>query len=478
MSGLRRRLITPVLVFGTVVLACAPAAAASETLHVGTIPAAVAGGQPFRLTATGTTSNGQARLAIFGQRASEPCAATAQEDGGIVYIGVGVQESFNETFSSPLSLVHGTYLFCGYVFDGSDNEPLSRDEDALVVANADRVAVTPEPAVQIEGQHGSIALTGYADAEVELYVTFKPAGGGCGANAGVDTGTRVVGPGSQSGEYATSVEAPALAPGAYVVCAWLEPLEAPNAAALASNSAALDISPFRGSVSLAVRAESAFGASTPVSVGYEVNAPSEMFMLVPLTATTCASTWQSETVLGLNPFYDPTTEARSRSLGDQLSGRFGLTLPPPPRPGRYVACAWLQAGGAGAGPFSTSFVSLPPGQLPTPPRSHGTPFRGRTSQRLEIVLAYAHARISDLAYEALFRCTHFHALVRERTELPAFRVAGRGRFTHPWRMGTDRGTIHGAVHGARITGTLTETYRSQAGSTCRTPSVAFSATAR
>ena len=70
MTGLWRRLLIPALVAGAWIHAGAPAYA-SESLHLGTVPAAVAGGQPFQLTATGTTNNGQAHLAIFGQPAGK-----------------------------------------------------------------------------------------------------------------------------------------------------------------------------------------------------------------------------------------------------------------------------------------------------------------------------------------------------------------------------------------------------------------------
>jgi hypothetical protein len=449
-------------------------------LQVGTIPSAVAGGEPFQLTAVGTTASGQARLAIFGQPASEPCAATAQEDGGTEYIGVGVEESFDETFPSPLSLVHGDYLLCGYVFDGTDNKPLSRAQELLAVRNRDSIALAPEPQTQIEGQPQSVNVSGYADATVELAITFKPAGAGCAASAAADSGTRATLAGSQSGEYATSVEVPALGPGSYLACSWLEPPEAPGEPPLATSSLVLVINPYRGSVSLSAPAEAAFGANLPLSVGYSVNVPSELYMLEPFGSATCASSWQSVIGVapGINPLYEPFTEARGRFLGSTLSGRFALAIPTPPHPGRYVVCAWLQAAAAGAGPFSTTFTALPFGQLPTPSRLHGRPYRGRTSQHLQIVLAYAHGRISDLTYEAIFRCANYHGPVREHTELSAFRVGGHGRFTHRWQKGSDRGTVQGRVRGSHIAGVLSEVYRSQSGSTCRTPRVAFTAAAR
>jgi hypothetical protein len=465
---------------GAFVFACASAAAASETLHVSTIPSAVAGGEPFQLTAAGTTANGQAHLAIFGQPASEPCAATAQQDGGTEYVGAGVEETFDETFPSPLSLVHGTYLLCGYVFDGTNNEPLSRDEEVLTVSNRDSVTLSGEPQTQIQGQPQSVNVTGYADAPVEVAVTFKPAGAGCAASAAADNGTRANLTGAQSGEYATSVEAPPLGPGSYLVCAWLEPPEAPGDPPLAASSLVLVVHPYQASVSLSAPPETAYGANLSLSVGYSVNAPSELYVLEPFGTSACAASWQSVigVVPGINPLYEPFTEARGRFLGSALSGRFALAVPSPPHPGRYVVCAWLQAGAASTGPFSTTFTALPFGQLPTPSRLHGRPYRGHTSQHLQLVLAYAHGRISDLAYEAFFRCANYHGAVREHTELSPFRVGGHGRFAHHWAKGSDRGTVQGRVRGSRVVGVLSEVYRSQSGSTCRTPRVAFTAMAR
>src|SRR5947209_11023928 len=76
MTGLWRRLLIPALVAGAWIHAGAPAYA-SESLHLGTVPAAVAGGQPFQLTATGTTNNGQAhRRSSDSRRESSPrCTA-------------------------------------------------------------------------------------------------------------------------------------------------------------------------------------------------------------------------------------------------------------------------------------------------------------------------------------------------------------------------------------------------------------------
>jgi hypothetical protein len=240
------------------------------------------------------------------------------------------------------------------------------------------------------------------------------------------------------------------------------------------------ITPYRASVSLAAPAETASGANASIAVAYTTNTPSEMFMLSPLGESTCPSTWQSAIgkILGFNPFFDPITEAQGRFLGNQLSGNFLVSVPPPPHPGRYVVCAWLQAGSASAGPFSTSYTALSAGHLPTPSPSHGKAYRGHTSQRLPLVLAYAHSRISDLTFEALFRCTNTHGLWRERIEVGSFRVSGHGKFSHHWNQGSDRGTVQARVRGSTITGTLTESYRSQTGSTCRTPSVRFRATAR
>jgi hypothetical protein len=202
-------------------------------------------------------------------------------------------------------------------------------------------------------------------------------------------------------------------------------------------------------------------------------------MFVPISETTCASSVSAIRGLGFNPLFEPRTESRSRSIRpNQLSGHLDVTLPPPLRAGKFTVCAWLAAGTVGAGPFSTPLTTLAPGQLPAPPRGRGRAYRGRTSQRLPIVLNFGRGEISNLTYEALYTCIGFHRRVRERTELGQFLVGRHGKFSHRWSKGSDRGTIQGRFNRLKLTGRFTEAYRSQAGSNCRTGSVAFSARGR
>jgi hypothetical protein len=460
----------------------AQAALAAESLEIGTIPVSVAGGHAFEFTANGRTSQLGEVLYIFLQPIGEACATTVEGDHGTLYLeGASLEEGTFSFTSLPVSIIHGSYRLCGYVILGSlgaASAPLSTVSQLFTVANGDSLTLSAEQNPGIQGQQNAIDFAGYADGPVEIYVAFKAAGGACARNASAEPGAAPINLGIVNSEINAATQTPRLSPGGYLVCAWLQPAGNPGGEPFATGSLLLTVSPYRASVSQSAPAQVPYGASVTVGVDYSANTASELFMFVPITETTCAASVNAIRGLGFNPLFEPRTESRSRSIpANRLSGHLDVTVPPPLRAGAFTVCAWLAAGTVEAGPFSTKFTTLAPGQLPAPPRGHGRAYRGRTSQRLPIVLTYGRGRISNLAYQALYTCTGFHPRVRERTEVGQFRVGRHGKFLHRWSKGSDRGTIQGRFSRQKLTGTFTETYRSQAGSTCRTGSVAFRARA-
>jgi hypothetical protein len=105
-------------------------------------------------------------------------------------------------------------------------------------------------------------------------------------------------------------------------------------------------------------------------------------------------------------------------------------------------------------------------------------YRGQTAQlRHPIQFRIANRRISGLVYTAEFRCSD-GLTVSWSTHVARFAIAPDGSFNAtpaPFGTQNDVATIQGRVNGGRVTGSLSETYTSVLGNTCRTGRVKFSA---
>jgi hypothetical protein len=108
------------------------------------------------------------------------------------------------------------------------------------------------------------------------------------------------------------------------------------------------------------------------------------------------------------------------------------------------------------------------------------PFSGTTSQkRRPIRFSIAARQIRTLAFTANFHCSDGQTVLWA-THLPAFVFGSDGRFkVTPAPLGTvnDAVKVSGRVKGRRVTGSLSETYTSVLGNTCKSGTVKFTATA-
>lgn len=107
-------------------------------------------------------------------------------------------------------------------------------------------------------------------------------------------------------------------------------------------------------------------------------------------------------------------------------------------------------------------------------------FRGTTSQkRRPIRFSIAARQIRALAFTANFSCSDGQTVLWA-THLPTITFGSDGRFNvTPPPLGTinDAVRLTGRVSGRRVTGSLSETYTSVLGNTCKSGTVKFTATA-
>jgi hypothetical protein len=107
------------------------------------------------------------------------------------------------------------------------------------------------------------------------------------------------------------------------------------------------------------------------------------------------------------------------------------------------------------------------------------PFSGTTSQKSPIRFKIAAREIRALTFTANFRCSDGQTVLWA-THLPTFAFGSDGRFSAtPAPLGTinDAVSVSGRVNGRHVTGSVSETYTSVLGNTCKSGTVKFTATA-
>src|SRR5947209_1742163 len=181
-----------------VVAACAgPAVARADSLTLSVLPAAPTDATPLQIRATGDTAANANLYVVYRSSGTGPCAGIpGQPDGdpgaGFQPFGTAVAPGpFDVTGAPPQSLSIGSYLFCGYLVDGTDGTVLRTAGPASLTVNvtaADTVSIA-QPADPVGGRSFELDAAGTAyDAGAVLDATVKRAGGACAATPGADTG--------------------------------------------------------------------------------------------------------------------------------------------------------------------------------------------------------------------------------------------------------------------------------------------------
>ena len=451
---MRRRVGTLVACFTLIALPSA-ARAATGSLTLSTTPGSgqIFDNTTFTVTASGTTDDtgGNAAIEVDHMPAgTTSCPPNPGGDFNLFTTGqiTGSPFSFQSGSTGPWTVGHN--VVCAWIVDSSldpstvaVSAPLTID-----VGAADTISLAADRNPTIDGRQTTIAATGHAYDSTSVYMTFKPAGGGCAARPGQDSGTSLLeaaDTGAGFGASAYEVDAMhSFDQGTYLICAWLMPINAGSGdpPVVPPTSMTLSVVPVHASASISAPATVASGDTAAIKVTYSTDAPRELLVAMqPASAGGCAAAFAKKPATATEIADESISGAGTKSY----SGGLDKTT---------VFCAWVQrsadAASADFGPASATIKVTPP----PPPRT----YKGKTSQHLAFLIRLQGTTVIELKFKERFHC---HPPITFSSDIGAqslgpVKLSSKGRFAAKLD-GNPNNRLHisGRLKGKRITGTFT-----------------------